>query len=180
MKTRGRARGLRGPEAGLSEPSPLVGGGETGKWVPGWPCHVLPVSSAGLPARAAMAESSSPPPSPAAAPAAEPGVTEQPGPQSPPPSPPGPEQPLDGGDPEVPHPDLAPVAFFCLRQTTSPRNWCIKMVCNPYPLCVGPGAGEGLCVGPDQGTGASAMGPSPSSLLRRPEAWASAVALWCW
>uniref|UniRef100_A0A4X1VZE9 Ion transport domain-containing protein n=1 Tax=Sus scrofa TaxID=9823 RepID=A0A4X1VZE9_PIG len=84
-----------------------------------------------------MAESSSPPPSPAAAPAAEPGVTEQPGPQSPPPSPPGPEQPLDGGDPEVPHPDLAPVAFFCLRQTTSPRNWCIKMVCNPYPLCVG-------------------------------------------
>uniref|UniRef100_F1SR99 Voltage-dependent T-type calcium channel subunit alpha n=1 Tax=Sus scrofa TaxID=9823 RepID=F1SR99_PIG len=53
------------------------------------------------------------------------GVTEQP------------EQPLDGGDPEVPHPDLAPVAFFCLRQTTSPRNWCIKMVCNPYPLCVG-------------------------------------------
>uniref|UniRef100_A0A4X1W197 Voltage-dependent T-type calcium channel subunit alpha n=1 Tax=Sus scrofa TaxID=9823 RepID=A0A4X1W197_PIG len=137
MKTRGRARGLRGPEAGLSEPSPLVGGGETGKWVPGLPCHVLPVSSAGLPARAAMAESSSPPPSPAAAPAAEPGVTEQPGPQSPPPSPPGPEQPLDGGDPEVPHPDLAPVAFFCLRQTTSPRNWCIKMVCNPYPLCVG-------------------------------------------
>uniref|UniRef100_A0A4X1W010 Ion transport domain-containing protein n=1 Tax=Sus scrofa TaxID=9823 RepID=A0A4X1W010_PIG len=70
-------------------------------------------------------------------PPAEPGVTEQPGPQSPPPSPPGPEQPLDGGDPEVPHPDLAPVAFFCLRQTTSPRNWCIKMVCNPYPLCVG-------------------------------------------
>uniref|UniRef100_A0A8D1P2Q7 Voltage-dependent T-type calcium channel subunit alpha n=1 Tax=Sus scrofa TaxID=9823 RepID=A0A8D1P2Q7_PIG len=90
----------------------------------------------GLPARAAMAESSSPPPSPAAAPAAEPGVTEQPGPQSPPPSPPGPEQPLDGGDPEVPHPDLAPVAFFCLRQTTSPRNWCIKMVCNPWFECV--------------------------------------------
>uniref|UniRef100_A0A8D1IL77 Voltage-dependent T-type calcium channel subunit alpha n=1 Tax=Sus scrofa TaxID=9823 RepID=A0A8D1IL77_PIG len=83
-----------------------------------------------------MAESSSPPPSPAAAPAAEPGVTEQPGPQSPPPSPPGPEQPLDGGDPEVPHPDLAPVAFFCLRQTTSPRNWCIKMVCNPWFECV--------------------------------------------
>uniref|UniRef100_A0A4X1VUA0 Voltage-dependent T-type calcium channel subunit alpha n=1 Tax=Sus scrofa TaxID=9823 RepID=A0A4X1VUA0_PIG len=70
---------------------------------------------------------SSPPPSPAAAPAAEPGVTEQPGPQSPPPSPPGPEQPLDGGDPEVPHPDLAPVAFFCLRQTTSPRNCCFVL-----------------------------------------------------
>uniref|UniRef100_A0A8C3WW35 Voltage-dependent T-type calcium channel subunit alpha n=1 Tax=Catagonus wagneri TaxID=51154 RepID=A0A8C3WW35_9CETA len=84
-----------------------------------------------------MAESSPPPPSPAtAAPAAEPGVTEQPGPQSPPPSPPGPEEPLDGVDPEVPHPDLAPVAFFCLRQTTSPRNWCIKMVCNPWFECV--------------------------------------------
>uniref|UniRef100_A0A667G801 Voltage-dependent T-type calcium channel subunit alpha n=1 Tax=Lynx canadensis TaxID=61383 RepID=A0A667G801_LYNCA len=52
----------------------------------------------------------------------------------PPPSPPGLEEPLDGADPEVPHPDLAPVAFFCLRQTTSPRNWCIKMVCNPYPF----------------------------------------------
>uniref|UniRef100_A0A8C9MDG0 Calcium voltage-gated channel subunit alpha1 I n=1 Tax=Panthera tigris altaica TaxID=74533 RepID=A0A8C9MDG0_PANTA len=86
-----------------------------------------------------MAESSSPPSAPAAAaaPAAELGVTEQPGPQSPPPSPPGLEEPLDGADPEVPHPDLAPVAFFCLRQTTSPRNWCIKMVCNPYPLCDG-------------------------------------------
>uniref|UniRef100_A0A8C4LMT3 Voltage-dependent T-type calcium channel subunit alpha n=1 Tax=Equus asinus asinus TaxID=83772 RepID=A0A8C4LMT3_EQUAS len=84
-----------------------------------------------------MAESSSPPSSSAAAAApaeAEPGVTEQPGPQSPPPSPPGLEEPLDGADPDVPHPDLAPVAFFCLRQTTSPRNWCIKMVCNPYPF----------------------------------------------
>uniref|UniRef100_A0A2K6MDS2 Voltage-dependent T-type calcium channel subunit alpha n=1 Tax=Rhinopithecus bieti TaxID=61621 RepID=A0A2K6MDS2_RHIBE len=81
-----------------------------------------------------MAESASPPSS-AAAPATEPGVTvEQPGPQSPPSSPPGLEEPLDGADPHVPHPDLAPVAFFCLRQTTSPRNWCIKMVCNPYPL----------------------------------------------
>uniref|UniRef100_A0A2I3GNJ2 Calcium voltage-gated channel subunit alpha1 I n=1 Tax=Nomascus leucogenys TaxID=61853 RepID=A0A2I3GNJ2_NOMLE len=81
-----------------------------------------------------MAESASPPSSSAAAPAAEPGVTtEQPGPRSPPSSPPGLEEPLDGADPHVPHPDLAPVAFFCLRQTTSPRNWCIKMVCNPYP-----------------------------------------------
>ncbi|XP_077025003.1 voltage-dependent T-type calcium channel subunit alpha-1I [Tamandua tetradactyla] len=82
-----------------------------------------------------MAESSSPPSS-AAAPAAEPAVTEQPGPQSPPPSPPGQEQPLDGANPDIPHPDLAPVAFFCLRQTTSPRNWCIKMVCNPWFECV--------------------------------------------
>ncbi|XP_063478952.1 voltage-dependent T-type calcium channel subunit alpha-1I isoform X2 [Symphalangus syndactylus] len=84
-----------------------------------------------------MAESASPPSSSAAAPAAEPGVTtEQPGPRSPPSSPPGLEEPLDGADPHVPHPDLAPVAFFCLRQTTSPRNWCIKMVCNPWFECV--------------------------------------------
>uniref|UniRef100_A0A8C8AU89 Voltage-dependent T-type calcium channel subunit alpha n=1 Tax=Otus sunia TaxID=257818 RepID=A0A8C8AU89_9STRI len=26
-------------------------------------------------------------------------------------------------DPDVPYPDLAPVVFFCLKQTTSPRNW---------------------------------------------------------
>ncbi|XP_036862815.2 voltage-dependent T-type calcium channel subunit alpha-1I isoform X3 [Manis javanica] len=83
-----------------------------------------------------MAESSSPPSSSSAAPAAELGVTEQPGPQSPPHSPPGLEEPLDGADPDIPHPDLAPVAFFCLRQTTSPRNWCIRMVCNPWFECV--------------------------------------------
>ncbi|XP_074247141.1 voltage-dependent T-type calcium channel subunit alpha-1I isoform X5 [Saimiri boliviensis] len=84
-----------------------------------------------------MAESASPPSSSAAAPAAMPGTTtEQPGPRSPPSSPPGLEEPLDGADPDVPHPDLAPVAFFCLRQTTSPRNWCIKMVCNPWFECV--------------------------------------------
>uniref|UniRef100_A0A6I8N9P4 Voltage-dependent T-type calcium channel subunit alpha n=1 Tax=Ornithorhynchus anatinus TaxID=9258 RepID=A0A6I8N9P4_ORNAN len=52
---------------------------------------------------------------------------------------PPPSPDLSGGaqpvpDPDVPHPDLAPVVFFCLKQTTSPRNWCIKMVCNPYPL----------------------------------------------
>nr|XP_027784444.1 voltage-dependent T-type calcium channel subunit alpha-1I [Marmota flaviventris] len=83
-----------------------------------------------------MAESTPPASSSAAAPAPELGITAQPGPQSPPPSPPGLEEPLDGADPEVPHPDLAPVAFFCLRQTTSPRNWCIKMVCNPWFECV--------------------------------------------
>uniref|UniRef100_A0A8C2MWV7 Voltage-dependent T-type calcium channel subunit alpha n=1 Tax=Cricetulus griseus TaxID=10029 RepID=A0A8C2MWV7_CRIGR len=76
------------------------------------------------------------PPSSAAAQAPEPGITEQPGPQSPPPSPPGLEEPLEGTNPDIPHPDLAPVAFFCLRQTTSPRNWCIKMVCNPWFECV--------------------------------------------
>uniref|UniRef100_A0A672FPV5 Calcium voltage-gated channel subunit alpha1 Ia n=1 Tax=Salarias fasciatus TaxID=181472 RepID=A0A672FPV5_SALFA len=28
----------------------------------------------------------------------------------------------------VPFPELAPVVFFCLKQTTCPRNWCIRMV----------------------------------------------------
>lgn len=38
-------------------------------------------------------------------------------------------------DLDVPYPDLAPVVFFCLKQTTTLRYWCIKVVCNPYPLC---------------------------------------------
>ncbi|KAG7335383.1 hypothetical protein KOW79_001979 [Hemibagrus wyckioides] len=33
----------------------------------------------------------------------------------------------------VPFPELAPVVFFCLKQTTCPRNWCIRMVSSPYP-----------------------------------------------
>lgn len=37
---------------------------------------------------------------------------------------------------QQPYPALAPVAFFCLKQTTRPRNWCLRIVCNPYPfLC---------------------------------------------
>lgn len=35
---------------------------------------------------------------------------------------------------QQPYPALAPVAFFCLKQTTRPRNWCLRMVCNPYPF----------------------------------------------
>ncbi|KPP79176.1 hypothetical protein Z043_101264 [Scleropages formosus] len=38
-----------------------------------------------------------------------------------------------GGDP-LPYPSLAPVVFFYLKQTTRPRSWCLKMVCNPYPF----------------------------------------------
>ena len=34
----------------------------------------------------------------------------------------------------VPFPELAPVVFFCLKQTTCPRNWCIRMVSSPYPF----------------------------------------------
>ncbi|XP_055079758.1 voltage-dependent T-type calcium channel subunit alpha-1I-like [Periophthalmus magnuspinnatus] len=32
----------------------------------------------------------------------------------------------------VPYPELAPVVFFCLKQTTCPRNWCIRMVSSPW------------------------------------------------
>uniref|UniRef100_A0A3B4D3Z2 Ion transport domain-containing protein n=1 Tax=Pygocentrus nattereri TaxID=42514 RepID=A0A3B4D3Z2_PYGNA len=28
----------------------------------------------------------------------------------------------------VPYPELAPVVFFCLKQTTCPRSWCIRLV----------------------------------------------------
>ncbi|CAB1433844.1 unnamed protein product [Pleuronectes platessa] len=34
----------------------------------------------------------------------------------------------------LPYPELAPVVFFCLKQTTCPRNWCIRMVSSPYPF----------------------------------------------
>lgn len=34
----------------------------------------------------------------------------------------------------VPYPELVPVVFFCLKQTTCPRSWCIRMVSNPYPF----------------------------------------------
>ncbi|XP_016896109.1 voltage-dependent T-type calcium channel subunit alpha-1H [Cynoglossus semilaevis] len=33
---------------------------------------------------------------------------------------------------QQPYPALSPVAFFCLKQTTRPRNWCLRVVCNPW------------------------------------------------
>ncbi|XP_029997215.1 voltage-dependent T-type calcium channel subunit alpha-1H [Sphaeramia orbicularis] len=33
---------------------------------------------------------------------------------------------------QQPYPALAPLAFFCLKQTTRPRNWCLRFVCNPW------------------------------------------------
>ncbi|XP_029953373.1 voltage-dependent T-type calcium channel subunit alpha-1G isoform X4 [Salarias fasciatus] len=36
-----------------------------------------------------------------------------------------------GGE-SLPYPTLAPVVFFYLKQTTRPRSWCLKMVCNPW------------------------------------------------
>ncbi|ROL28011.1 Voltage-dependent T-type calcium channel subunit alpha-1I [Anabarilius grahami] len=44
----------------------------------------------------------------------------------------------------VPFPDLAPVVFFCLKQTTCPRSWCIRMVLSPYPLLAGAHRSESL------------------------------------
>ena len=35
----------------------------------------------------------------------------------------------------VPHPEMVPVVFFCLKQTTFPRSCCIRLVSSPYPLC---------------------------------------------
>nr|XP_019958190.1 PREDICTED: voltage-dependent L-type calcium channel subunit alpha-1F-like [Paralichthys olivaceus] len=34
----------------------------------------------------------------------------------------------------VPYPELVPVVFFCLKQTTCPRSLCIRMVSSPYPF----------------------------------------------
>lgn len=41
---------------------------------------------------------------------------------------------VEGGGEALPYPSLAPVVFFYLKQTTRPRSWCLKMVCNPYPF----------------------------------------------
>ncbi|CAM4661462.1 unnamed protein product, partial [Caretta caretta] len=55
------------------------------------------------------------------------------------------------GDSEVeglPYPALAPVVFFYLSQESRPRSWCLRVVCNPYPLQ----AGRWNCQGnPEQG-----------------------------
>ncbi|XP_058233961.1 voltage-dependent T-type calcium channel subunit alpha-1H [Hemibagrus wyckioides] len=33
---------------------------------------------------------------------------------------------------QQPYPALAPVVFFCIKQTTRPRSWCLRVVCNPW------------------------------------------------
>ncbi|XP_045577217.1 voltage-dependent T-type calcium channel subunit alpha-1H-like, partial [Salmo salar] len=33
---------------------------------------------------------------------------------------------------QQPYPALAPVVFFCVKQTTRPRSWCLRTVCNPW------------------------------------------------
>ncbi|XP_028823971.1 voltage-dependent T-type calcium channel subunit alpha-1G isoform X3 [Denticeps clupeoides] len=44
----------------------------------------------------------------------------------------GAEEASAGGEETLPYPTLAPVVFFYLKQTTRPRSWCLKMVCNPW------------------------------------------------
>ncbi|XP_075889957.1 voltage-dependent T-type calcium channel subunit alpha-1G isoform X3 [Nelusetta ayraudi] len=42
------------------------------------------------------------------------------------------EEASASGEESLPYPTLAPVVFFYLKQTTRPRSWCLKMVCNPW------------------------------------------------
>lgn len=41
---------------------------------------------------------------------------------------------------QQPYPALAPMAFFCFKQTMRPRSWCLRVVCNPYPFTWSPSA----------------------------------------
>ncbi|XP_051792446.1 voltage-dependent T-type calcium channel subunit alpha-1G isoform X4 [Erpetoichthys calabaricus] len=42
------------------------------------------------------------------------------------------EESSGGSTEALPYPALAPVVFFYLKQTTRPRSWCLKLVCNPW------------------------------------------------
>ncbi|XP_055265075.1 voltage-dependent T-type calcium channel subunit alpha-1H isoform X4 [Moschus berezovskii] len=57
------------------------------------------------------------------------------GPSASPPESPAAERGAElGADEEqpVPYPALAATVFFCLGQTTRPRSWCLRLVCNPW------------------------------------------------
>uniref|UniRef100_A0A8C4TKQ9 Voltage-dependent T-type calcium channel subunit alpha-1G n=1 Tax=Erpetoichthys calabaricus TaxID=27687 RepID=A0A8C4TKQ9_ERPCA len=41
------------------------------------------------------------------------------------------EESSGGSTEALPYPALAPVVFFYLKQTTRPRSWCLKTVCDP-------------------------------------------------
>ncbi|XP_077595329.1 voltage-dependent T-type calcium channel subunit alpha-1G isoform X3 [Stigmatopora nigra] len=43
-----------------------------------------------------------------------------------------PDEVSTGGEESLPYPTLAPVVFFYMKQSTRPRSWCLKMVCNPW------------------------------------------------
>jgi voltage-dependent calcium channel T type alpha-1G len=40
----------------------------------------------------------------------------------------------DEEEEELPYPGFIPVALKYLDQNTRPRNWCLKMITNPYPF----------------------------------------------
>ncbi|KAJ6660360.1 hypothetical protein lerEdw1_017783 [Lerista edwardsae] len=61
----------------------------------------------------------------------------------------------------LPYPALAPVVFFYLSQHSRPRSWCLRMVCNPYPL-------RELLAGQVAAAGAAKV--SPGSTRTPPEA----------
>lgn len=107
-----------------------------------------------------------PAPGPAAAAASSPASPGAPGPEaergsgpsaSPPESPAAERGAELGADEEqpVPYPALAATVFFCLGQTTRPRSWCLRLVCNPYPSPASGGAGI-------LGTGLRGAGPPPA------------------
>lgn len=63
-------------------------------------------------------------------------VDRESGPSASPPESPAAERSAELGAEEeqpVPYPALAATVFFCLGQTTRPRSWCLRLVCNPYP-----------------------------------------------
>ena len=39
-------------------------------------------------------------------------------------------------EPELPYPGFVPVALRYLDQETRPRNWCLALITNPYPLMI--------------------------------------------
>lgn len=42
----------------------------------------------------------------------------------------------DDPDADLPYPGFRRVTLFWLTQTTHPRDWCLKLVTNPYPFVV--------------------------------------------
>ncbi|XP_071616459.1 nascent polypeptide-associated complex subunit alpha, muscle-specific form-like isoform X2 [Heliangelus exortis] len=67
---------------------------------------------------------------------------------------------------QVPYPALAPTAFFCLKQTTRPRSWCLRLVCNPYPFPEGHRILRAIGTPPHPPSSGAHPSPSP---VPRPE-----------
>jgi voltage-dependent calcium channel T type alpha-1G len=40
----------------------------------------------------------------------------------------------DDDDEQLPYPGFIPIALKYLDQNTRPRNWCLRMITNPYPF----------------------------------------------